>query len=178
MAKGFWQLLSSILIMNKAKLIKEAKRIEEDALYSAKGHFNNSSSWTTVHYWLGVPSAVASALSGTSALAKFPYHEYVAGGLAILAAVLTGVMTFVNPREKSVAHLNAGNKYNSLRNQARIFYEIEIENISIDKSIEKLNTLSDTRNDLNEKSPQVSRGSFEKARRGIEEGEAEYKADK
>src|SRR6266404_4794614 len=87
-------------------------------------------------------------------------------------------MTFVNPRERSVAHFNAGNKYNSLRNRARIFYEIEIENISIDKAIEKLNILSDTRNELNEKSPQVSRKSFENARRGIEEGEAEYKADK
>src|SRR5579884_1654549 len=104
--------------MNKTKLIKEAKRIEEDSLYSAKGHFNNASTWSTIQYWLGVPSVIASAIAGTSALSKFPNHEYIAGGLAILAAVLTGLMTFVNPRDRSVVHLNAGNKYNSLRNRA------------------------------------------------------------
>lgn len=163
--------------MNKTKLIKEAKRIEEDALYSAKGHFNNASSWSTIHYWLGIPSVVASAIAGTSALAKFAYHEYIAGGLAIVAAILTGLMTFINPRDRSITHLNAGNKYNSLKNKARIFYEIEIENLSIDKATEKLNRLSDIRNELNEKSPQIARKSFEKARRGIEEGEANYKAD-
>ena len=39
----------------KEKVIIEAKRIEEDSLYSAKGHFFAASWWNKFHIWIGIP---------------------------------------------------------------------------------------------------------------------------
>ena len=36
-------------------LQREAERLEEDALYSSKGHFNAEDTWVRRNYWLGVP---------------------------------------------------------------------------------------------------------------------------
>lgn len=43
-------------------LCKEAERIEEDSIHSAKGHFNTAAIWNRRHYWLGVPATLFCAL--------------------------------------------------------------------------------------------------------------------
>lgn len=159
------------------KIKEEAKRIEEDSLYSAKGHFNAGGRWAKVNLWLGGISAVLSAIAGASALSQFDNHNIVAGVLAIIVACLTGVITFVNPNEKASAHHKAGNKYNALRNDTRIFYTIELNKMEENKAIDDLKKLNDRRNKLNIESYQIPKWAFEKARKGIEEGEAEYKVD-
>ena len=58
----------------KAKIIDEAKRIEEDCLYSAKGHFEAASKWQKIHRYLGLPAVVLAALSGVSALTQFDFQ--------------------------------------------------------------------------------------------------------
>lgn len=161
----------------KNNLIKEAQRIEEDSLYSSKGHFCAAHFWTKFHLWLGVPTAVFAAIAGASALARFDASNIVAGVLAILVAALAAVSTFLNPNEKANVHLNAGNDYNSLRNKARIFHEIEIETSNLPALSKKLKELNNERDDLNRNSPQIPNRAFQKARKGIEEGEAHYAAD-
>ena len=162
---------------NKEKIINEAKRIEEDSLYSAKGHFYAGQCWVSVNLNLGVATAILSAIAGASALSQFDYHNVVAGGLSIIVAGLTAVITFINPDEKSFIHRKAGNRYNALRNDTRIFYDIELEEVDDKKAIEGLKKLNDRRSKLNSESHQIPKWAFEKARRGIEEGEAKYKID-
>jgi len=161
----------------KEKIIKEASRIEEDTLYSAKGHFYAGQCWVNTNLWLGGVSAVFSAIAGTSALSKFDYHNIVAGILAIVVAAITAIIMFINPNERASIHQKAGNKYNALRNDSRIFYDIELNNISEQEAIEGLKKINDKRNKLNLESPQIPKWAFKKARRGIKEGEANYKID-
>ena len=104
----------------------ESTRIEEDCLYSGKSHFYAGQRWTSLHLWIGIPAAVLAAIAGASALSDFAYHSTVAGTLSILVAALTAVATFVNPSERAITHKNAGNKYNSLRNRARVFRSVEL----------------------------------------------------
>lgn len=163
---------------NKEKILTEAKRIEEDSLYSAKGHFYAGQCWVNVNLWLGGIASVLAAIAGTSALSKFAYHDIVAGGLSIIVAGLTAVITFINPNEKAAVHQKAGNKYNALRNDTRIFCDIEINEMDDKKAIDDLKKLNGRRNKLNIESDQIPKWAFEKARRGIEEGEANYKIDK
>jgi len=162
----------------KEQIRKESARIEEDCLYSSKSHFYAGQRWTNVHLWLGIPAAILAAIAGASALSEFQSHNMVAGILSIVVAALIAVATFVNPNERAITHKNAGNKYNSLRNRARIFYAIElpVEN-DPNKSAEKLKSLDDQRSKLNEESPQIPKWAFKKARTGIEDGEANYKID-
>jgi len=162
---------------NKEKIISEAKRIEEDSLYSAKGHFYAGQCWVNINLWLGGISAVLSAIAGASALSQFDYHNIVAGGLSIIVASLTAVITFINPSERSVVHQKIGNEYNALRNDTRIFYDIEVNDMEDKRAIEDLKKLNSKRNKLNLESHQIPNWAFEKARKGIEEGEAKYKVD-
>lgn len=164
--------------MVKENLIKEARRIEEDSLYSAKGHFVAANFWTNFHLWIGVPTAILAAIAGASALSQFDNHNIIAGILAIIVTALTAVTTFLNPNEKANSHRNAGNKYNSLRNKARIFCEIDSYGEDSEQEITKqLKELAKQRDELNQNSSQIPRWAYKKARKGIEEGETEYKVD-
>lgn len=95
---------------------KEAKRIEEDCLYSAKGHFIVSHFWTTFHIWIGVPITILAFTAGIFALSKFDNHAILAGIISIIVTILTAVNLFLNPNQKVAIHRDAGNKYNALRN--------------------------------------------------------------
>ena len=64
-----------------------------------------------------------------------------------------------------------------IRNDTRIFYDIELSEIDDKKATEDLKKLNDRRNKLNLESHQIPKWAFEKARKGIEEGEAKYKVD-
>jgi len=156
-------------------ILKEAKRIEEDSIYSSKSHFNTARFWSNLHLWLGVPAVMLAAVASAFAFSEYDNHGLV-GFLAIIASALSAVNIFLNPNEKANSHHNAGNQYNALKNNARILSEIYLNvdgnNEDILKKMEKMN---DKRNDLNEKSPQIPRWAFKKARRGIKEGEADYK---
>lgn len=47
-------------------LCREAERLEEDALYSSKGHFNAEDTWVRRNYWLGVPATALGAIAGAA----------------------------------------------------------------------------------------------------------------
>lgn len=159
-------------------ILKEVKRIEEDSLYSSKSHFYAAQFWSNLHLWLGVPAAVLAAVAGVSALSEFNNHSLIAGLLAIIVSALSAVNVFLNPNEKANSHHNAGSQYNALRNSARIFSEIHL-NIdgNSEDILKKMEKMNDKRNSLNEKSPQIPRWAFKKARRGIREGEASYEVE-
>lgn len=163
--------------MNK-NIIDEAKRIEEDSTYSAKGHFYASQCWVSTQLWLGGIASVLSGIAGASVLAKYDNFSLIGGILSLIVVTLTAVLTFINPNQRSNEHLSAGNKYNSLKNDARIFHSIKIlecDEVSAVKLLEKLN---ERRNKLNQDSPQIPKWAFEKARKGIEDGESKYLIDK
>lgn len=153
----------------------EANRIEEDSLYSGKGHFEAARAWGTLHLWLGIPAAVLAAIASGSAFAQ---DAVTAGSLALLAAVLSAVSTFLNPSERSQLHHQAGVKHNALRNKARMFRELDL-NYSVGEAdlLVGLKSLAEERDALNMSNPQIPKFAFKRARRGIESGEAVYQVD-
>jgi hypothetical protein len=158
------------------RLIREAKRIEEDTTYSAKRHFNACALWNWVHYLLGIPTVVIAAASATLSGA---HHETVAGGLAGGAAILAALSTFLNPHQRAAAHAVSGNRYNALKNRARMFYELRCADpgATPDHLSRELADLGSNRDHLNEQSPATPRIAFLLARRQIEAGEASYAVD-
>ena len=159
----------------KDKILIEGRRVEEDSLYSSKGHFYAAQFWTNFHLWIGIPAAVLAAVAGVTALSD---HEIIAGILAIIVSALGAISTFINPNEKANTHHNAGNQYNALKNRSRIFCEIDTNMKTEEELLKNLQELSKLRDELNDGSPQIPKWAFQKARKGIEEGEAHYKVDK
>ena len=150
----------------RLKIIEEAKRIEHDTLYSAKGHYEASQYWTKFHLIIGIPTAVLSALAGASALAQFDNHSIIAGFLAIAVAAFTAVVTFLNPNEKATSHQNVGNKYNALRNKVHVFCNIDASVEDSDQElIQQLKELARQRDELNQDSPPISNWAYKKAQK-------------
>lgn len=174
------QLTTTEISVSKTKeeVIKEAKRIEETLLYSAKGHFVASYILTKVHLALGIPIVILSALAGASALSQFDPNHIWAGASSLLVVILSSVMTFLNPNEKSEIHRKAGNNYDSLMNKTRIFWSIDCWRNESEKILtEKLRLFSDQKSKLNDDCPQIPWWAYKIAKKGIEAGEGDYSVD-
>lgn len=161
--------------MNLENIKKEFSRIEEDAIHSSKGHYNASSFLKKVHYIFGIPAIILSAWAGVDV---FNNNAIWAGYLTLLTAILTALQTFIGANEKAVKHKNSGDEFNSLKNETRIMRNININLLSEKEASEKIILLSNKRDKLNEVSLQIPKYAFKKAKKGIDEGQAKYLADK
>lgn len=158
------------------KIREELLRMEEDCVHSGKSHFNASTRWTIWNYVFGIPSVILSAVAGA---AFFKDYNLIAGALSSVVTVLTSLITFLKPAERSTDHKNAGDQYLSLRNDARVFREVQLMRYSdADAAVDAMSSLTTRRNELNQASPQFSKGDFQKARAGIDAGEAIHRVDK
>lgn len=159
----------------KSAVADELQRIEEDCLHSGKAQFNAADRWRGYHYWLGLPSVVLSAVAGGAFLKSEPM---VAAALSVVVTVLTALMTFLKPADRAAAHKSSGDQYLSLRNDARVFRQIRLLHVCDDQAaIEGLDEFTKRRNELNTSSLPFARRDYEKARDGIDRGEAAHRVD-
>ena len=160
------------------EIVKEAKRIEESTLYSAKRHFIMSGFWSSFHLCLGIPLVILSAIAGLSIFSQIDKGKIIGGILTIIITGISALMTFLNPNERANNHLSCGNSYDSLNNKVRIFRTIDCwREQSEDVLTEKLKYFSEQKDKLNDTSPQALWFAYLLAKKGIENGEAEYKVD-
>ena len=96
---------------NELELLhKEAKRIEEDCIYSAKSHFNAEAVWKTWHYIIGIP-AILTAVIISSMILKMYLAEGVIIIIGIIGTILTSLLTFLKPYEKVNEHHNPKSRF-------------------------------------------------------------------
>ncbi len=162
----------------KSEVIKEAKRIEEDALYSSKGHFAAAHGWSNFHLWVGIPTAVLSGVASVSAFSQFDSRGIAAGIIALSVAGLVALTTFTNPNERASAHLSAGNTYDALMNKTRIFWTIDCWLDASDMVLTaKLKEFSDQKDKLNNTCRQIPGWAYRTAKKSILAGEALHSID-
>lgn len=153
----------------------EAHRIEEDCLHSARSHFEVAAVWRRRHYQIGIPTTVLAAMTGGSALTG---HPTLAAVLGMLVTALSALSVFLNPSERAHEHHAAGTRFNEIRNQARIFREIDLRSGSeVGPLIGRLKQLATARDSTNKSTPQIPRWAFERGKSSIAAGEARYDVD-
>ena len=161
----------------KEKISNECARIEEDSEHSFKGHYNAAEFWGHINLLLGLPAALLGAVAGGTSATDG--SQAIVTGTAFLATALITCVTFLKPSEKSDSHKNAGNLYQSLRNQTRLFRELElVETLPDEEAKKRLVALASRRDELNASMPYIPRKAYEKAKQDIDDGRAEYKVDK
>ncbi len=165
------------------KLVREARRVEEDTLHSSKGHYAAAERWRNLHLWIGIPTAISTGIAGAvvvggpAEVGGVPL-DAVFGLVAIAGAVATAVMTFLTPDRQSSAHQTAADKYNAIKGRARRFHEIDVHRSFDDEELSaRLDALIRERDGLYESSPLIPASAYEKAKQGIESGQANYRAD-
>lgn len=168
----------------RRNLVSEAERLEEDSVFSSKGHYAAADYWRNTHLIVGIPTAILTGLAGVVILAGNGEVlgisiSLVFGLVALAGAVSTAIMTFLSPQEKSTKHQAAGDNYNSLKGRARRFYDIDIYRTSynLEQLAERLELLIEKRDELNQASPLIPERAYKKAKKGIEEGQASYETD-
>ncbi len=162
--------------MNK-EIQKELDRIMEDTNYSQKGHFSASAIYSCIHFSLGIIVSVLSFIAVTILLSN-PTNLTIITYLALSAGIISTISTFIDPDKKHREHLKAANLYLTLRNDARIFKNIKIQNLNEEQTIRGVETFNDRRNNLNEEMPQIHKWAFLLARKNIKDGQLKYEVDK
>lgn len=163
----------------KAELLKEADRIEEDALFSSKGHYNAVPAWQWAHRSLGITAAVGSALAATAVLRG--WGSDLAVGFAGLSTIVSVVLTTLKPNELSERHQRAGDRYLAIKNRARIFRNIDLlnANASAEDAVTEIKGISDELATTASGAPVIPRRAYDKAKKDIEiHKTAVYKADR
>ena len=156
-------------------MIAEAKRLEEGVLYSEKGHFSIANVWKRVHYGLGIPGTILAAAAGVSALTE---NEVLAGGLAIVAAVLTALITFLEPDKTAARHHNAGIKYNAIRGKIRRMRNIDLADGKYSTELRaQLEALAEEKATVTQEAPHLGRLAYRLGKRSIQRKEHAYSVD-
>ena len=157
-------------------ILDEALRIEEDTEYSGRSNFEAAVRSDRTHLLLGAPAAVLAAAAGATILADV--SEWIPAACAAVAAVLGALQTFVRADKRAAQHHASGAEFIDLRNEARIFRTIDYPHMTDEERRQRSHELSTRRSDLNRSTPRIPRRAFEKARHGIEAGEASYEVDR
>lgn len=163
----------------REEIVKEAKRISEDLLCSSKSHFSAAQLWGNWHFFTGIPLVVLSALAASPWLKGLDKTDVWALAIPTLVLVLSAVVTFVRPSEHAAQHLKAGNQYDSLMNEVRIFWTVECASDEADTVLlGRLKDFSAGKAKLNASSPKAGWIAFQLAKRGIDRGEGLHEVDK
>ena len=102
----------------REEIAEELRRLEEDATYASQSQFEASKFWRLCHWVLGVPAAALAAIAGFTGLASVT-GRVPAAILALIAAVLGGLLTTVEPNKRVRQGQTAGVAYNEVRVGAR-----------------------------------------------------------
>jgi hypothetical protein len=152
-----------------AKLIQEADRLLEDALWAEKQHFAMATIWRRLHLWLGIPSALMAGAAGVSAIQSYPN---LAAGLAASSAIVTTLLTFLSPEEMGRRHYDAAVGYSTVRGRLRRYRNIEAESPEFQNNgSTRINELAEEKKSLMDSAPHIGGLSYRLAKRSIENGD-------
>ena len=159
----------------------EAKKLIVNSTYAGQGHLEESSRWSWWDSWLGVPATLGTTLlaAGASVSALLDAQPLVTATIALLATACSTIRVFFKTEDLTQSHGLKGNQYLSLRNEARIFKNLELLSAHNGEELQAhLKDLWQRYNALNELPPlRYSRHSYEAAKRNIAAGEQDYEND-
>lgn len=164
------------MVTKRDEIAAELKRLHEDVLYTEKSHFAANDRLRRVHYWLGGTATTGSVVAAATIVDDHPMAAAVA---ALISALAAGVMTFMKPADMAHAHLSAGRKLNALRVEIRQVRQLDMAAETEDDLAGWRQSAADfaTRKaTVDQDSPAISEGPFQRGRRKILRGDFEHDA--
>lgn len=146
----------------------ELEQLEDDLHYTERTHFSMGSSYRSWHNRGGVAAAVLSAAAGATILAE--WSTAVAGVSALLAALVSSVLTFMRPERHAQEHLAAGRRLADLRSSVRHSLRIDLPIADFAQMRDRLEELRQAKVEVDAALPPTSDRHFAKARQRIQQG--------
>jgi hypothetical protein len=155
------------------ELKAEADRLEWDAIYTMKGHFNAAMLWNIAHYVLGTAAALLGAFAGKEFMGGETSPN--ASAVATASAAFAAVITLLKPSEKAQPHHAAGVFYNSIKRKARMFQNISLAAETDPQVLRReLEEMVTAYHDHQLSAPPVPTPAYWITRRGVRKGEHTY----
>ena len=83
-------------------------------------HYESDKFLMRIHYWIGIPLVLLTAFSGTSIFYAIStehgrYLDFIVAATSVVAAILSGLQTFLRLPERAAAHREAAVAYSVIR---------------------------------------------------------------
>ncbi len=106
-------------------------------------HHKSSSFFNSWHLFLGIPVVIVSALLGGSIAEVFfedseRNTKIVTAILGVLAAVLAGIQTFINPASRSKQHHTSAAAFGAIRREVEQLKTVQNNSIDLNKCLEEV----------------------------------------
>jgi uncharacterized protein (DUF1800 family) len=154
----------------------ELRRLEESAMYSSQGQFEQAKQWRAVNLALGLPASVLAALAGATALASSA-GRVLAGIIALAASGFGAILTTVNASHRMNQATAAANAYLEIQTAARQARLVDLSHITIAAARTTLAELTARRDEQNKTAEPFSRRAYKKASANIKAGGQSYAVD-
>ena len=155
--------------MSKQGVVDKTRVLYEDALYTEKALFWLATQWRRSHYWIGIPSCIVSAVAGGALLDGRPL---LAGVLTTVAAVLTALLTFLEPKEVFKKYHESGVQYGVLRGKIERFKDIDLDgNFDAASARVTLEQLATEKGEMQKAAPHTGGVAYFFAKRSIQNKE-------
>jgi hypothetical protein len=151
------------------EIIKEANRISEGTDYTSVQHFIAAKQWRNTHLCIGITAMIFAVI--VTALSFSPAPNWIAGSLGIFVAILTGLLTFLNPKDRAEEHQRKGVELQYIRDEARILENIDSVQMNDDELNAQLIKLRERKFKTDLANPSTPGGSiFRKAKKSVVDG--------
>jgi hypothetical protein len=159
------------------KIRDEAANVHESAQLSSETQFEYAKRWRSVDRWIGSLAAGLAAVAGVGGLSKILSIEW-AGGTAVASALIGAIAATIAARQTTEKAGVSANSYRALQQDARIFLQIDLDDMPIEDARTSLQGFVDRLQQLNREAVIPSKRSWQKARKQIESGSQTFETEK
>jgi hypothetical protein len=146
----------------------ELLQLQDDIMYTEKTHLASAERYQRVHWLLGVAATVTSTAAAATIVTNS--SQALAGVLALVAAILAAVLTFMAPEKRAEQHLGAGRQLGALRVRVRQALNLDIPRSSYEDIRKVLTDVAMEKAAMDAASPGTTERNFDVARRKIKGG--------
>lgn len=147
---------------------EELAQLSDEVLYTEKTHLAAAERLGRVHTTLGVGAAVAAA--GAAATLVADWSSLAAGALAVIASVLSALLTFLKPDRAAEQHLAAGRQLAQVRVALRQVTGLDLGRLDEASLRAEISRLSDIKATIDDGAPATRQRDYGRASRKIKSG--------
>ncbi|WP_100351312.1 SLATT domain-containing protein [Luteimicrobium subarcticum] len=157
---------------------RELEDLVEDMLWTEKVHFAHAENHARVNLWLGLGSTIAASVAAATVVAKSA--PTVTGIAALVAAIASGLLTFLKPKDAEQRHLNVARRLGALRVRARAAVRLDLSTVfEPDPQAwrDLVKEIAVEKAKIDEDAPATSERALRRARLKISAGHFEHESD-
>jgi hypothetical protein len=156
----------NINTMVDEEAVIELKRRTRNCQAITRANLLLANIWSSTHLYIGIPNTALATLAGVSALSDLGVSKTFTAFLSITVAILTALITFLNPTAKYTSYRAAAQRYQAVADKYLILL-LKSENLPKQNLLDELAVLNIEYNKVMESSPVISSWAYKRGKRDV-----------